>query len=53
LARRLAIRRRCPCPPILSAKPCAAGAAMAGTMCYGAFLVGPPLIGFLAGVLGL
>jgi fucose permease len=33
--------------------PPAAGVAMAATMGYGAFLTGPPLIGFLAGVLGL
>ena len=33
--------------------PPAAGVAMAATMGYGAFLAGPPLIGFLAEVLGL
>jgi hypothetical protein len=33
--------------------PPAAGVAMAATMGYGAFLTGPPLIGFLAGMLGL
>ena len=33
--------------------PPAAGVAMAATMGYGAFLTGPPLIGFLAGVIGL
>jgi fucose permease len=33
--------------------PPAAGVAMAATMGYGAFLTGPPLIGFLAGVTGL
>lgn len=33
--------------------PPAAGVAMAATMGYGAFLTGPPLIGFLAGLLGL
>jgi fucose permease len=33
--------------------PPAAGVAMAATMGYGAFLTGPPLIGLLAGVLGL
>ncbi|MFO1028225.1 MAG: MFS transporter [Acetobacteraceae bacterium] len=33
--------------------PPAAGVAMAATMGYGAFLTGPPLIGFLAGAIGL
>ena len=33
--------------------PPAAGVAMAATLGYGAFLTGPPLIGFLAEVLGL
>ena len=33
--------------------PPVVGVAMAATMGYGAFLTGPPLIGFIAGVLGL
>ncbi len=33
--------------------PAAAGVAMAATMGYGAFLLGPPLIGFLADAIGL
>lgn len=37
----------------VSGIPPAAGVAMAATTGYGAFLTGPPLIGFLAGVLGL